>query len=267
MPPHKHSFVELNYMLSGSCVQYVNNQRIVLAEGEILLLDKEIIQRIDPLGEKDILMNILVKGDSLTTEIIVNMVKSTGLVNEFLMNASKESGDHDKYIHFLCGNNDSIQAIIKKVLVEYFAKENYYMRSVNLLLSILMIELTRILEEESLEKSELEDEMILNILRYIEANFATLTLDQLAKHFGYHSNYISYKIKKETGRTFQGLINFLRYQNAQRLMIETDKTMEEITYEVGFQTISSLYKLFSKYTHHTPKEVKQRLLKNINLRN
>lgn len=79
-------------MLSGSCVQYVNDKKIHLKEGELLLLDKEIVQRIDPLEEEDLLINILLKGESITTDIVINMVKSRGLVNEFLLNASQEKG-------------------------------------------------------------------------------------------------------------------------------------------------------------------------------
>ncbi len=109
MPAHTHEFVEFNYMLSGSCVQYVNDKKIHLKEGELLLLDKEIVQRIDPLEEEDLLINILLKGESITTDIVINMVKSRGLVNEFLLNASQEKGKHDEFIHFHCGDNLEVQ--------------------------------------------------------------------------------------------------------------------------------------------------------------
>src|SRR5699024_10987141 len=129
-----------NYMLSGSCTQYVNDKKVVLQEGEIILLDKDIVQRIDPLGQNDLLINILLKDESITTEIIINMVKSNGLVNEFLMNASNKTGKHDAFIHFHCGENEEIQEIIQKLIAEYLQKQRYYMRAANLLLSLLLIE-------------------------------------------------------------------------------------------------------------------------------
>lgn len=260
MPAHTHEFVEFNYMFSGSCVQYINDKRIELEEGEILLIDKEIVQRIDALGEDDILINILLKDDSITTEIVVNMVKSNGLVNEFLMNASNDYGSHDAFIHFHSGNNPAVQSIIHQMIMEYFSKKNYYMRAMNLWLSLLMIELTRVIEEDSLEQYSQRDDEILTILRYIEANYTQLTLTQLSKHFGYNSNYISNKLKKETGRSFQELVNSLRYQTALELMEETDKSLEEIAYDLGFETVPSLYKLFAKYTDQTPKELKESIL-------
>lgn len=262
MPKHTHEFVEFNYMLSGSCTQYVNDKKVVLNEGEIILLDKDIIQRIDPLSQNDLLINILLKDESITTDIVINMVKSTGLVNEFLMNASNKAGKHDAFIHFHCGENHEIQEIIQHLILEYFQKRRYYMRAANLLLSLLLIELTRAIEEESLDNYQKNDEEIINILKYIDINFRQLSLRDLAKEFGYNANYIGNKLKKETGRTFQDLINSAKYQTALELMQETDKSIEEIAYDIGFNSLPSLYKLFARFTDKTPKQVRNQLVKN-----
>lgn len=262
MPKHTHEFVEFNYMLSGSCTQYVNDQEIILREGEILLLDKDIVQRIDPLGQNDLLINILLKDESITTDIIINMVKSTGLVNEFLMNASKKSGAHDAFLHFHCGKNEEVQEIIHKLILEYFQKKRYFMRAANLLLSLLLIELTRVIEEESLDNYQKKDQEIIHILKHIDIHFRQLSLKDLANEFGYNSNYIGNKLKKETGNTFQDLINSAKYQMALELMKETDKSIEEIAYEVGFSSLPSLYKLFARFTDKTPKQMRTQLMNN-----
>ncbi|MGM0303953.1 hypothetical protein IGI66_003618 [Enterococcus sp. AZ048] len=259
MPNHTHEFVEFNYMFSGSCTQYVNDKKIELQEGEIILLDKEIVQRIDPLEEKDILINILLKDESISTDIIINMVKSNGLVNGFLMNASNKFGKHDSFIHFHCGRNEEVQSILQKLILEYYQKKRYYMRSVNLLLSLLLINLTRAIEEESLEDQQEKDEEIIRILRFIDAHFTTVTLKELSDQFGYNSNYMSNKLKKETGQSFKELINSARYQTALKLMQETDKSIEEIAYSIGFDTLPSLYKLFSRFTDKTPKELRKQM--------
>ena len=40
MPLHHHQFLELNYMYSGSCTQEVSGEKIVLNEGDIIMLDR-----------------------------------------------------------------------------------------------------------------------------------------------------------------------------------------------------------------------------------
>lgn len=261
MPSHTHEFVEFNYMLSGSCTQYVNDKKVVLSEGEIILLDKDIVQRIDPLGQEDLLINILLKDESITTDIIINVVKSTGLVNEFLMNASNKAGEHDAFIHFHCGKNEEVQELIQKLILEYYQKKRYFMRAANLLLSLLLINLTRAIEEESLDNYQKKDEEIITILKYIDSHFRQLSLKTLADEFGYNANYLGNKIKKETGRTFQELINSIKYQTVLELMKETDKSIEEIAYEVGFNSLPSLYKLIARFTDKTPKQLRIQLNK------
>lgn len=248
-------------MLSGSCTQYVNDKKVVLSEGEIILLDKDIVQRIDPLGQEDLLINILLKDESITTDIIINVVKSTGLVNEFLMNASNKAGEHDAFIHFHCGKNEEVQELIQKLILEYYQKKRYFMRAANLLLSLLLINLTRAIEEESLDNYQKKDEEIITILKYIDSHFRQLSLKTLADEFGYNANYLGNKIKKETGRTFQELINSIKYQTVLELMKETDKSIEEIAYEVGFNSLPSLYKLIARFTDKTPKQLRIQLNK------
>ncbi|MDT2669622.1 helix-turn-helix transcriptional regulator [Enterococcus dongliensis] len=69
-------------------------------------------------------------------------------------------------------------------------------------------------------------------------------------------------MKKETGRTFQDLINSVKYQTALELMKETDKSIEEIAYEIGFHSLPSLYKLFARFTDKTPKQLRNQITKN-----
>lgn len=258
MPAHTHEFVEFNYMLSGSCVQYINNQKIFLSEGEILLLDKDTVQKIDALGEKDILINILLKEESITTEVVINMVKSNSLVNEFLLNASKSNNNHNKFIHFHCANNDEVQQYMNKMMIEYYNKEKYYMRKINLILSLLLIELTRELEKENREQSDMKNELVVTILRYIDTNYKDLTLDNLANNFGYNSNYLSNKLKKETGYSFKELINLVRFKEAKERIEDSNDSFEAISYQIGFESVPSLYKLFSKFSSLTPNEMREK---------
>ena len=259
VPRHTHEFVEFNYMLSGTSTQYINGEKYVLRTGDILLFDRESIHEIDELGENDILINLLLKEESITTEIIVNMVKSNSLVNQFLMDISNQYTSHNKFIYFHCSDNEAVQEIMKKILVEYFGRKKYFLHAINLLLSVLLIELTRVIENENMRQSAKDNSEIIEILKYIDTHYKNLTLMDLAEHFGYNSNYISNKIKKETGKTFQSLINYSRYQLALELMSDTDKSLEEIAYDVGFNAVPSLYKLIAKYTKTSPSTLRKAL--------
>lgn len=259
VPKHTHEFVEFNYMLSGKSIQYINGKKYILQTGDILLFDRESIHEVEALGEDDILINLLLKEDSITTDIVVNMVRANSLVNQFLIDISNSYTSHTNFIYFNCSKNNAVQEIMHKILIEYFGEKNYYMHSLKLLLSILLIELTRVLEDENINQTAKDNSEIIEILRYIDNNAKALTLKQLADHFGYNPNYLGNKIKKVTGKSFQSLVNNSRYQSIMELMVETDKTFEEIAYEIGFKSVSSLYKLIRKYTDQAPNELRKEL--------
>lgn len=259
MPPHTHEFVEINYMASGNSTHYVNNEKIHLHAGDVLLMDREVVQSINPLNKDDILINILIKEESITTDIILDIAKSNSLVKRFFINASSQYSNHNNYIYFKVGDVASIQTLLKKIIVEYYNEKHYYIQSINLLLSLMIIELSRVIERDSelsINDGEYDMETI-EILRYIENNYANLTLSKLSDFFGYNANYLSNKLKIETGFSFQELINSSRYNNAVKLLKNTDKTMEEISNTLGFKTTPALYKLLSKFTDMKPQEIRR----------
>lgn len=257
VPKHTHEFVEFNYMLSGTSKQVINGEEFILEQGDILLFDRESVHEVAALGENDILINILLQEESITTDIIVNMVRSNSLVNQFLMEATNSEANHNKFLYFSCSGNTAVQELMKSILIEYYSEKKYYIHSIGLQLSVLLIELTRVLEQENIEKSDDANNEIIEILKYIDKNSKEINLESLAKVFGYNPNYLSNKIKKETGKSFQSLLNYSRYQTIIELMGNTDKTLEEIAFEVGFKAVPSLYKLIAKYSDLAPSSLRK----------
>lgn len=251
MVAHQHEFVELNYVYSGQCIQYINHQKIILKQGQILLMDKESIHSIEELGENDILINILIKDDSISSDILSHMVKSKSLVIDFLMNASKKENNHDHFLLFDSQNHIKINQFIIQMMCEFFEQDRYCHQTVKLLLSLLFIELIRLMEENMLEEARSQFEIV-DILQYIDSHYENIHLQDLSDKFGYNKNYLSNKLKEETGYGFNELVDRKRLNVALQYLQYQDYTMEEIAYKIGYQSPSAFFKLFKKYYHLTP---------------
>lgn len=65
-PTHSHTFLEINYMLRGSCDEVVEGKPIHLKEGDVLLLDVGCKHSVGYLGTNDLLINILFRDKELT---------------------------------------------------------------------------------------------------------------------------------------------------------------------------------------------------------
>lgn len=71
------------------------------------------------------------------------------------------------------------------------------------------------------------------------------------------ANYFGDMVKKETGKTPQELIQTKVLELAKENIIETDQTVSQIAYALGFQYPQHLCRLFKKHVGYTPNEYRQ----------
>lgn len=99
------------------------------------------------------------------------------------------------------------------------------------------------------------DNQIFNdILEYINQNYdAEMELNKCAKEFHMSPNHISRMFKKYLGKNFIAYLNELRIKKAQGLLRDTELSIKEIAYKVGYNNLNYFYKNFKKITGITPK--------------
>ena len=84
-----------------------------------------------------------------------------------------------------------------------------------------------------------------------------LSLAQLAKRLGVHTNYLSQVINEKEGKNFYDYINTLRIEEFKRLIANPASqrfTILSLAYEVGFNSKSSFNRYFKKETSKSPSE-------------
>ena len=64
-------------------------------------------------------------------------------------------------------------------------------------------------------------------------------------------------MKKRTGKNYIEYLNDLRLGIASRHLIDTTKTVAEISYECGFNNLSNFNRIFKKRKGVTPKEFRE----------
>jgi AraC-like DNA-binding protein len=112
----------------------------------------------------------------------------------------------------------------------------------------------RLAEEQTQGKSLRKHEAIVDaVTKYAEENYARkVTLEDAARKVFISPSYLSKIIKEKTGGGFRDLANKARIAEAQRLLAQSDMTIGEIAYAVGFEDHSYFTKVFLRYTGMTP---------------
>jgi two-component system response regulator YesN len=108
---------------------------------------------------------------------------------------------------------------------------------------------------ENVEK--LMPKIVKETLDYIKNNyFSGLSLKLIAYNNHVNASYLGQIFKKEVGQTFVDYVNKFRIKKAKELLANTHMKVNEIAIKVGFTDPHYFLKIFKKYTHLRPSEIK-----------
>ncbi len=98
-----------------------------------------------------------------------------------------------------------------------------------------------------------------NALNYIDQNVSSpaLCLQATADHVGMSPSAFSRAFKERVGRNFKEYVDAARVMRARDMLRQTDKPIEQIASAVGYDTLTSFYRLFKKMTGVAPGEYRQ----------
>lgn len=245
-PAHTHEFLELNYMLSGSCTQIVDGQKITLHQGDILMMNIGCSHSIGKLGNDDLLINILFKNQSISFKFIDEIKRSKSITFSFLASISAQS-DNDGLSFILFPQNLDMQRTLNELITEYYLDKFNSKPIVESYLRILLAKMVRYYPYQNTHiEDNFERKLTTEILTDIEKEYRTITLGELSKRYGYNKNYISSLIKNLTGQNFIDLRTKQRLIQAQYLLTSSDISIQEISSYVGFSNKNSFYKKYKE---------------------
>lgn len=96
-------------------------------------------------------------------------------------------------------------------------------------------------------------EKILPILSYINENYRyPITLEKASSVLGFDQSYFCRLFKSAIGTTFTEYVNFVRVCKAEKLLGKTEKSILEISSEIGFSSVSYFNRVFKKYRNCSP---------------
>lgn len=258
IPKHLHAVVELNYVYRGKLTQIINGKEITLHQGDICILDMNTVHEILPLSEEDIIITIDMR-KKYFTDSFLSRLSTQGLVSRFLVEILSESHSKQQYLIFYDHPEIDIHPIIQQLLCEYYDPKICSDEIVDACMIVLFSLLLRMYQKNPTSPSSDNEnrETLLMILRYMESNYKTATLNSVADLFGFHPNYLSAYIKKHTGKSYKELIITQRMLKAGFYLKNSNHSIMDIAHEVGYQNQGFFYKKFQEYYHMSPDQYRE----------
>lgn len=108
----------------------------------------------------------------------------------------------------------------------------------------------------SLQDSKITDANTLRadrLKKYIDTNYYNvMNAGDISSKLGVSIRHVNTIFKDQYGMTPLQYLTEVRLETAKKLLLETDKDIISICFEVGFESLSTFYRTFQKFTHVSP---------------
>lgn len=91
--------------------------------------------------------------------------------------------------------------------------------------------------------------------KYIDTHYFEITdSNDISQKFGISIRHVNTIFKEQFNTTPMKYLNEVRMEVAKKLLLETDKDIVSICFEIGFEAISTFYRRFKDYTNISPNQ-------------
>ena len=248
-PEHTHDYVELVYMCAGTTTHIINGTKIILRNGELLMLGQNARQEIESAGENDIAVNFIVKPDFFHGVLSFLGNEETPL-RRFVWNCVT-GGSETGYLYFKVADILPVQNLVENLLWTLITKLSNKRGICQLTMGLLFVELLEC--TDTLEFSYEEQNVLMKVLRYIEENYQNGSLGEIAKILNCERTSLSRLISSKMHKNFTELLQEKRLSQAAWFLLNTDKLVDEIAGLVGYENMSYFHRLFRRCYGKSPK--------------
>lgn len=104
------------------------------------------------------------------------------------------------------------------------------------------------------KNDNLRDERLVSMINFMQANYQTVTLEDMAEQFHLSVPYLSKFIHEKSGKTFGEQVTNIRMKKAKTLLKNGNMTVENIAAAVGYPSVEHFSRTFKKLYDMTPVE-------------
>lgn len=250
---HALEFVKLTYVLQGSSSFNLNHKTYHLPAGSMIVVGPNTIQSFFAPHDEDLVLNIIMRSSSFEKMFLPLLMENNELSDYFWQMLYEK--DFSSILLFHCGYNKEICHLVLQLYYESQINHNHSLLLSNSYILLLFAQLIRNHIEDVQKLSGPSSSMTSDkIFQYITEHKSTVTLEMAAKHLGLSTGYLSRYIKSRTGYTFSSLLQKLRLKEAAYLLVNSELSVEEIVYKIGYSDISNFYRTFKNTYQMTPGE-------------
>ena len=250
-PPHRHDYVEMVYMCSGETMHLIDGKNILLRQGELLMLSQSASHQVMRSGMGDVAVNFIILPDFFTTTLSVIGEEETPL-RRFLVDCLCGQNSGQSYLLFRISQVKPLQNLIENLIWALLTETPNRRKVSQMTMATLFLQLMG--NTESLVTEENNEAAVLQVLRYVEGNYVSGSLSDVAKQLHYDVCWLSREIKRKTGKTYTQIVQDKRLAQAAFLLKNTNQNVSDISLAVGYENVSYFHRIFGETFGKSPRQ-------------
>ncbi|SHE24985.1 helix-turn-helix transcriptional regulator [Actinomyces glycerinitolerans] len=274
---HRHGFFFLNYAYQGDyqALSHRPDNLVTVHEGEMYAGQPFSGYALhSSVGRQCTIVGVLVRTQTFYREFLPPVMADAELLDFYL--GPRDDAFSDEFRHVAIPDSSPVRRLLEIMVVEY-ANRRGDSQQVLKPLALALVELVarewRTKHTAEVGRGEMSDHsggtgaitvgpenttgpdrpISSVIIKAISRDLGRVSLRALADRLGYHPNYLSTLVRKETGKTFSQLVLQLRMERAALLVERTTLPVEEIARNVGYSSTSNFYRAYMGYFGHSPR--------------
>jgi AraC-like DNA-binding protein len=252
---HYHEYIELLYSLDSDMNVWINGVPHQMLTGDLVIINSDELHNISFNRDSHY---ICVKFSPKILYFDDNSLFEFKYVTPFLTDRSPQ-----KLFHREDFEGVDVHSLATEILDEWNLHRSAYELIIRANILKIFSGIFRYWEKQNLVHSELVmTDPIKSALLYISDNFDTVTEREAAAHCGLSYNHFSASFKKAVGRSFCDYLSCLRINEAEKLLISSDKSVTEIALFCGFSSTSHFISRFKAQKGTTPGQLRKKIRTN-----
>ncbi len=256
---HTHDYIELAYIIQGEFKQRIMGKDILFKQGELCLIDRNCPHQ-DFLADGNSMILFIGLANESFDQVMVKNIGEENLLG-FLRTALMKQKDIRQFLHFRPKKpEDHVLEEQLLMLLKELQQNDVASKYICKGLIIRILHYISTMYEFSLsheQRKKMNWLVYEEISRYIEENYAWVTVRELVSRFHFNEDYYSRILKEKLGMTYLQYVQDIRLKNARQLLLSTDMTVDEVAVAVGYQNKGYFYKIFLEKFGMTPSKMRK----------
>lgn len=253
---HWHAAFEVIYVMEGEARLECGVVSRPLVQGTLCIISPGFLHDVVPERGSQVI-SITLAGPTVENTLY-KLLRQESVLTDFFH--AGLDGENAGYMIFFIPEGEGIRAVLRSLFQEYHAGEEYAQQVCADYVEILFAQMLRQCGgryEELSGNADRQGTPLLAILKYIQTNYATTSLNEVAERFHYEPSYLGKRIKASTGKNYTDIVRALRIDEAKRLLRTTDLSLDDVAERAGYESRVHFFRSFRTEVGQTPGEYRK----------